>query len=130
MSRCFEVNTLTGIDLDIAIAEHIMGWTWEEDEEDGPYLIGPRLSDGTHRCYWPQRRHPANLRRVGHELPPYSTYIEFAWEVVDRIATPGAFRLSYGSSGMWWASFTGPAVQGSSPAEAICRAALMEVNRE
>lgn len=123
-----EIMRLEGIGLDLAIAEQVMGWTWE-DTEDGPTLVSTdaEMRQGLLRAYNPKWQWPASVRRDTRNLAPYSEYIEFAWLALARTKTPGRFRLSHGASEQWWTSFGGPACQGNTAPEAVARAVLCDV---
>lgn len=59
-----------GRELDALVAEKVMGWTWDENTAWSPTgSRNARVADGD-LWWW---------------LPPYSTDIAAAWEVVERI---------------------------------------------
>lgn len=68
-----------GRDLDVLIAERVMGWRHDIDSFGVGWL-------DTHGAF-----------RLDEEVPPYSTDIAAAWAVVAHLQAQGAlFRLQYG----------------------------------
>ena len=73
---------VAGRELDALVQEHIFGWTWvtedEEQPEQVPFLVS---SDGDSGIYYPKVA--AEFPDIQpHFLPPRSTSIAAAWEVV------------------------------------------------
>jgi hypothetical protein len=76
---------------------------------------------------------PDKSAGAGPEAPPFSTDLNAAWQVADRVCDEG-FRLQLDGSRIWQARFYKSAahtletqafsVVGRTPAEAICLAAL------
>ena len=114
---------VAGPDLDAAVAERVMG-----------YLTSERTSKefGAYKVWWPSTR--------GHRgrtvPPPYSTSIEAAWTVIEKLRAEGLvyFILAAEPDGTWEVEWTshgsdhvdprGIFASGATPAEAICRAAI------
>jgi ABA sandwich protein len=67
-----------------------------------------------------------------HDLPPFSTDIRAAFEVVDKLNQRQGFMLEYlgaGEKEPWRASFGEYTATGKAAAHAICLAALRAVGR-
>ena len=64
-----------GPELDAMVAERVMGWVWKDDPlhpEEAPFLVSPDGADCWHRS------------GIGR-LPAYSTDIDAAWGVVEKL---------------------------------------------
>ena len=115
-----DVMRLSGRELDVAVAERVMGWTWKECH------IKPRYPD--------QKPYPGQWVPPGKkwkappwDIPRYSTDIARALEVVERLATPDeCITITY-VKGDWVVAVDGAEVVASSKSapEAICHAALL-----
>jgi hypothetical protein len=100
------------------VAEHVMGWTKK------PMYLADKEGNSLYRWYAPNE-----LVHLGL-LPEYSTRIECAWQVVEKMRADAWDVLidgtDDGSYDWWTVRFGGcmPAVQSTSIAKAICLAAL------
>lgn len=120
------VEEMSGRELDAAVAREVMGW-WSV-----------YYDDETFTDEWSGR--PGDKHAARAWVPPYSTNIAAAWEVVDELVhrfhtvVKGPFHV--GSD--WFAGFTPVGVtgwngrpdhkaSGSTAPLAICRAALLAV---
>ena len=125
--------------LDALIAEKLMGWHWvnsppdiDGNYEGIPILIPPNLTLNDLEPVLPKRG------PVGHVgIPRFSTDIGSAWQLVERLATmEGPVSIAwgiYGSEGNKASVVTmygpGPGVVAPTAPLAICRAALLAVER-
>lgn len=80
---------VAGRELEILVCEHIFGWTWvtEDDEQphQTPFLVSPDRGIG---IYYPKVA--AQFPDIQPTfLPPYSTSIAAAWEVVEKLKADG-----------------------------------------
>lgn len=127
---------LRGRELDIAIAERVMGYDWWRSKVSGK------------RCLFPEgRQYPWFIYRAtgdeqltadyDHQVPPYSTSIEAAMEVVEKLRTEHwcvTLMNQFSKGPQWYVSFE--TVEGETYAtcdslpEAICLAALKAVGAE
>lgn len=131
--------------LDCAVAEQVMGYVWATFDATfaarlhGPrFLLSPDNSDlGTVYAVQPDRAAPLNdtLFNWHDKVPPYSTDIAAAWQVVDALHAEG-WRLNLGPNydmDGWICRFAPPRTvaspvaygAGASVPESICRAALV-----
>jgi hypothetical protein len=102
-----------GREMDALVAVHVMGWQFEQRPPD-VYMgyIDPRGSF-----------------RLSEEIPAYSTDINRAWLVVERITRPPetpeeAHRAANTRFGFWWGEANLWAYTSQEAAHAICLAAL------
>jgi hypothetical protein len=110
--------------LDALIAEKVMGWGTLK-KNGNTYLVNHQGVPGI---------------ILEHQLPPYSTDIAAAWEVVKRVngVSKTNFYVSYSEySGEWWAQFQcrketwfAKEVSDHSVPHAICLAALRAVGHD
>lgn len=85
-----EIMALSGRELDAAVAEHVMGWrprwveeppywmAWEVELPNGDMLYGTIVSKAVPQPAWYDDRD-------GVRCPRFSTDIDAAWEVVERL---------------------------------------------
>lgn len=77
-----------GPELDLLIAEKVMGWTWvTEDAEEPqylPWLISPKVGTAFRGVWYPKTG-------VASGLPAYSTEISAAWQVVEKLDALGFY---------------------------------------
>ena len=126
-----------GRELDALVAEKVMGW------QEFPYLI---LSDDRLSYCPPGPVHISTVR----EVPPYSTSIAAAWEVVEKLRAMNSTLELYSPGALvndemgihaveWQATFKsweepwgphGPSVEAQTAPHAICLAALKAVGVE
>jgi hypothetical protein len=100
-----------GRELDVLVAEKVMGWTNLRTTKAG-------MRRGT----------PAEYPHIGHEVPPYSTDMSAAWEVVEKMREREGYAGVESNHDLWEASM-GPwyvATAETAPL-AICRAALAAI---
>ena len=121
-----EIEALSGIDLDQAVAERIMGWAWEETE-DGPMLIGPESEkiDG-----WLLRGFNPKFSRLGMRttLTAYSTDWAAMGLVVAAMDKIDCDLEIEKAGAVWYVTFMCNVVSGSILPEAVARAALLAVS--
>ena len=108
---------LSGADLDRTVAEKVMGWQ--------------RVSGQTALAPFAYRRPDGHIVHP-YSAPPYSSTIEAAKLVVDKMRSRGHAVEIHGDAG-WWVtfepkSFRRAASAGPSLPDAICRAALAALN--
>lgn len=123
-----------GRELDALVAEKVMGWKKDR------VRVGRNSGDGT--TFWTidalrfgdrihaLEPHDQPLNVPG--LPPYSTDIAAAWEVVDNMRARNLeFEISSAPHRLpWLAKFGRRAEPAPTPAHAICLAALKAVGAE
>lgn len=114
-----------GFDLDLLIAEKIMGWKWFHHEEASYF----RRNDYSDYLIIVDKT-TGKMNVFNYPLTKYSLDIDAAWQVVNRLFHSGyKFSLNNLAEGSWTASFSHPRnggaeVQAESVPLAICRAAL------
>jgi hypothetical protein len=82
------------------------------------------MRDPYFQSYSPLERNPDTILREVHVYREYSTNLELAWEIVERLSGQGALEIRR-EEGRWKASFGGqPAVSATSAPLAICLAGL------
>jgi hypothetical protein len=121
-------------DLDVAIAEKVMGWEWWKSSATGrrgifaPNAI-PRFTDE-----WFTVRADGTEELCmdwGYSLPAYSTDIAAAFTVVDKLQGGLRFELRRRPDGGYWASFGEEmSAEAETAAMAICLAALAAVEEK
>lgn len=125
-----------GKELDVLIAEKVMGWcrlSWEDAYPKSKFQKGRK--ELTH--YWYTKPHPEkDPTEVGlaensddyynpKEAFSPSTNIEEAWQVVEKIDLLSGANLGKNSEGTWGVWFNeGDTIFGESAPHAICLAAL------
>lgn len=114
-----------GYDLDLLIAEKIMGWKWFHHEEASYF----RRNDYSDYLIIVDKT-IGEMNVFNYPLTKYSLEINSAWEVVNKLIYSGyRFDLNLVGGGVWMATFSHPQ-NGGAKAEAesvplaICRAAL------
>lgn len=124
-----------GRELDAMIAERVMGAKWEAIGDNGRTLlcIGSEASGDRRNLAW---RKPDQCLMTLFSLPPYSTSIAAAWEVVEKMTKDGR-AVFIDSAGfdpeMWRVCVSADDPEGQLPSEAataplaICLAALEAV---
>jgi len=119
-----------GRELDALVAEKVMGWV-----EFSP--IDPTIDFGVHGKYrWNYAKDPKDGKQK--PIPWYSEDIAAAWEVVEKMLERGGCEIGcYGSkNGAKWFEVNVITMNGEvtvtaqTPAEAICKAALLAVMEE
>lgn len=108
-----------GRDLDALVAEKVMGWKYYPASAGTMQPINPP--------YWinPDRQ---SLDAIEDWPPSYSTDIDAAWEVVEKLA--GTFRLEYEKYSDWDCELGLGSAHAKTAPLAICLAALKAVGCE
>lgn len=116
-----------GPELDALVAEKVMGWKWENFGK--PMLAPPeQIIQITEFC----DKH-TGYREVNIYIPPYSTDISAAWQVVEKLKKDHVFSLKIAGNGTHaHVSFTDLDNKNYDPCDniphAICLAALKAVS--
>lgn len=137
-----------GRELDALIAEKVMGLNVQSSPETsgGDGSPGNRMLIGSKPVYYDEPR-GSIVRGFGKDIPPYSTSIAAAWEVVEKLDLFSKFYLHKIPKGEWagmngyykiqsyemdkmgslgeWSHFT--FAEGETAPHAICKAALAAV---
>lgn len=114
----------TGSEMDILIAEHVMGWQVETDQAKLKRL-SRYVSHPAERTWW---REPQGGWHC--DPPRYSSDISAAWQVVGMMNQRASALFLFQDSGETKAAFGDPDatdtdyMKGKDVAEAICKAAL------
>jgi hypothetical protein len=106
--------------IDALVAEHVMGWVVYFS--DGEFVE----KDGTPIHDWRGREGESSYRDF---VPPYSTDIAAAWEVVKKLEDYDPMIFQYGvpdtpKGWLWFCDFEGTSATHENVATAICLAAL------
>ena len=89
--------TPPGRRLDALVAEKVMGWLWVTEDAEQPEAV-PYLRDGKGGVYYPTvAAEFPKLPTAGGNIPPYSTDIGAAWEVLEKMRAqlPGKEIMLY-----------------------------------
>ncbi len=119
--QIIEWNILTDLQRNAIIAEKVMGWKWIEHLEKGELWLLPdklsttEVSSGDTVWYikeeevWPEGNVSPlphkDKRSVPYWLPHYTTHMDAAWDIVDRINTN--FILTRTDTGTCFGHFSG-----------------------
>lgn len=124
-SRKEMMQLRSGPEIDVLVAEQIMGWQIETDDPKLRKLQG-YFSRDEHRRWW---RAPEGGWHC--EPPSYSSDIAAAWQIVENMNSRGQFLFLSQSSEEYKAAFDEPHtisphyISEKSVALAICKAALV-----
>jgi len=106
------INMEAGRELDIAIAEKVMGLVViVEDDGYAFYLDSGSSSVRADECL----------------IPDYSTNIKNAWEVVEKIEEITSFYMHSSKTVVLHSFLNGPMISGETTPHAVCLAALKAV---
>jgi len=125
-----DVLSLSGRELDAAVAERVMGWKWQEHGSGGTRRRLLWSPDGKCGC---RRWENDGQEEILDDLPHYSTDIAAAWEVVEWMHEFGVqMWAGYDSDGNPFAAYNDgdchPYLSADTVPQAICRLALMAVS--
>lgn len=137
-----------GRELDALIAEKVMGWTWKKFKHHGAdhsvYFNHEKTQWLGPSDFNPKVQPGFGLQLLGCSVPPYSSEISAAWNVLEKANITQVMKMEKGE---WMARFDGPTNEngyyavrtyrgefatsyafGSTPAHAICLAALKSID--
>jgi hypothetical protein len=115
-----------GRELDALIAEKVMGFRCVVDKGNG------NVSWIAYGVYGETHTPPMAWKKWNYKVPPYSTDIAAAWEVVEKMSEQWPqyqlAKIEDGWSVMWgFDGYGWPEATGKTAPEAICKAALLAV---
>lgn len=114
-----------GLELDALIAERVMGWTWKitRCNPEQRVLVDPYWTNMEVGFWWG--------RDVLHLVPHYSTEIEAAWDVFERLPAGQIYHHRGGDFSVYWGNARHTSAKMNVRADtaplAICLAALAAV---